>query len=125
MYELRRLYPLALIAIALMVFGAMWQAERNRRAEPGEESEGGPYPSDWFGMQRAFPGDQIPQEKMRAAFQRAIADRAALGLELNATGLDWQQAGPYNIGGRVTALAVVPGAARSTWAPRPAACSSP
>lgn len=76
--------------------------------------EPGPYPSDWFGMQRAFPFESIDQEAYDRAIEYARVERAALGLEPGSgpslsAGLVWSPAGPYNIGGRVTALAVLPG----------------
>jgi photosystem II stability/assembly factor-like uncharacterized protein len=65
------------------------------------------YPSDWFFAQRAFPSGTIDQEKYLAAVQRASFDRSRL--TTSSSGLVWQAAGPFNIGGRITALAVVPG----------------
>jgi photosystem II stability/assembly factor-like uncharacterized protein len=82
------------------------------------------YPSDWFGLQRAFPSGTIDSRLVDAAVERVRFDRAAqiaalrdarVGLApltddaVTTAALTWQQAGPYNIGGRVTALAVVPG----------------
>ena len=67
-------------------------------------------PSDWFGMQRAFPFATINQEAYRHAVEVALVDRAATAPSL-AAGLAWEEAGPFNIGGRVTALAVAPGGA--------------
>jgi hypothetical protein len=68
--------------------------------------EGGHYPSDWFFAQRAFPGGTIDQDAFLAAVGQARSARARLA---TSGGPSWQAAGPYNIGGRVTALAVVPG----------------
>jgi photosystem II stability/assembly factor-like uncharacterized protein len=80
-------------------------------ARPKREIDAGPYPSDWFGMQRAFPHDSIPQQSYQSAVAQALADRAAATngrMSPNST-LQWQFAGPSNIGGRVTALAALPG----------------
>ncbi len=103
-----------LILGVLFMTGAIawWTIRTPQRAGNGPESEGGgPYPSDWFGAQRAFPSGTIPQEAYRAAVEqlrveRALAKAAAPGTD---GGLVWQNAGPFNIGGRVTALAVAPG----------------
>lgn len=76
------------------------------RAEPDGK---GPYPSDWFGAQRAFPYGEIPQERFHAAVDEALIQKAPAGFETEAATLEWTPAGPYNIGGRVTALAVAPG----------------
>src|SRR5439155_15687676 len=86
--------------------------------EPGE-ARGGAFPSDWFERQRAYPFETIDQRAYVAAVEQARFERAALAREAAAPGagaagaaaLAWQQAGPYNTGGRITALAVTPGAA--------------
>jgi hypothetical protein len=109
-------------ALSLIVFLSLERHPSSRapmpeRGEPGQEA-GGPQPSDWFGFQRAFPGDVIPQDQFRAAVEQAAFDRAVAagsgrgqGFGALAATLNWAQAGPYNIGGRVTALASVPGGA--------------
>ncbi len=72
----------------------------------------GPFPTDWFGVQRAWPYDHIPQETFRQAASQALAERAAASLSTSGIAQPvWTQAGPYNIGGRVTALDAVPGGA--------------
>ena len=79
------------------------------------DREAGGYPSDWFWAQRAFPGGSIPQERYEQALQQArmqralLLERAGPGLGIEGATLTWTQAGPFNIGGRVTALASVPG----------------
>lgn len=73
----------------------------------GEREEAGHYPSDWFFAQRAFPVGGINQDTYLGAVAQARLDRAWLGT--SDVGPVWQAAGPFNIGGRVTALAVVPG----------------
>jgi len=69
--------------------------------------------SDWFMRQRAFPHDSIPQRAYHEAMARRMIDqRAALRrLGASSAGPAWQQIGPYNISGLVTALAVTPGGA--------------
>lgn len=63
-----------------------------------EEEEGGPFPSEWFMQQRLWPNDRISTDEYLSAV--AQADR------LSAHRLDdppqWEDAGPANIGGRVT-----------------------
>src|SRR5262249_29687454 len=75
-----------------------------RRETPGRDNDGGPYPSDWFYAQRAFPRDTIPVVRWQQAVAQARVERAALPLQEAAT-LAWQEIGPYNVGGRVTAIA--------------------
>ncbi len=76
---------------------------------PGEEEQGERRPGDWWENQRAFPGASVNQAAFAAAREQAQFDRARAALATSAEGLAWTQLGPYNIGGRVTALAVAPG----------------
>jgi FlgD Ig-like domain len=64
-------------------------------------------PSDWFGIQRAFPGTTINQQAYEQALSWARVERSAL--KTSATGPVWTQAGPFDVGGRATAVAVAPG----------------
>jgi photosystem II stability/assembly factor-like uncharacterized protein len=64
-------------------------------------------PSDWFYVQRAYPQKQIPVEaRLKAAEDfRRLRSRASVEQTINAV---WQEAGPSNIPGRITDLAVYP-----------------
>ena len=79
-------------------------------AKPEPDRDAGPYPSDWFGMQRAFPHESIPQEAYQAAMQQALVERASQASRMSTNAaLQWQFCGPTNVGGRVTALVAEPG----------------
>jgi photosystem II stability/assembly factor-like uncharacterized protein len=112
----RHLPRLILVATALAVVavdrpflgGAINGPAREHKARG--EREAGPYPSDWFGMQRAFPFATIPQKKLAIALEETRLARVERSLSAAAIPLTWTQAGPFNIGGRVTAIAGVPGA---------------
>jgi photosystem II stability/assembly factor-like uncharacterized protein len=72
------------------------------------------YPADWFFAQRAFPGGEIPHQKFLAALEQSRAERARPprsreARALASEALTWSAAGPFNIGGRVTAIAAAPG----------------
>jgi photosystem II stability/assembly factor-like uncharacterized protein len=97
-----------LLAIAAVVSALILTDRLGAPPDAGPELEEGRYPSDWFAMQRAYPGETLNQEAYRAALDQAVFERGAL---LTTSSMNWTQAGPYNIGGRVTALAVVPGGA--------------
>jgi photosystem II stability/assembly factor-like uncharacterized protein len=71
------------------------------------EAEAESYPSDWFGMQRAFPNQTIDQDAYLEALNWARVETSATN-SIQA-GPFWTEAGPFNIGGRATALAVAPG----------------
>jgi photosystem II stability/assembly factor-like uncharacterized protein len=103
------------ISAALLCF-AVAAVVVNRHAPmpgPGRESapedKGGRRPGEWWENQRAFPGTSVNQAAFSAAREQAQFDRARAALTTSAEGLIWTQLGPYNIGGRVTALAVAPG----------------
>src|SRR5881628_2725684 len=92
-------------------------AGRPGEVDEGDRARGGEprtMPSDWFFAQRAYPSGEIPQEKFLAAVEQARLERASplrskAARELASAALKWSQAGPYNIGGRVTAVAAAPG----------------
>jgi photosystem II stability/assembly factor-like uncharacterized protein len=77
--------------------------------EPAGEEEDRERPSEWWEYQRAFPGTSVDQAAFAAAREQAVFDRARAALTTSADAATWTQAGPYNIGGRVSALAVAPG----------------
>jgi photosystem II stability/assembly factor-like uncharacterized protein len=59
------------------------------------------YPSDWFYLQRAFPQKEISFEKYFEAIK--VKQQILAKSNFQET---WEQIGPANIGGRITALAV-------------------
>ena len=62
-------------------------------------------PGDWFFYQRSYPLGDIPYEK----FYQAMEEKKVMEQMDNPTSLlNWTAKGPYNIGGRITALAVNP-----------------
>ena len=69
--------------------------------EPADAIPGPVEPSDWFYRQRAFPEGRIDQAAFVRAQREAVAMRRA-----SKGGPAWEFAGPTNIGGRVTSLAV-------------------
>lgn len=61
--------------------------------------------NDWFMLQRAFPRNDVPE----GAFARAAAELRSLPAPAGPrSAAAWASAGPTNIGGRVTALAIHP-----------------
>lgn len=62
-------------------------------------------PNDWFFLQRAFPYNDIDKAAHLQAVRQAQTSRA---LFKSSAATSWQQIGPTNIGGRITALAVHP-----------------
>ena len=68
-------------------------------------------PNDWFYFQRAYPKKQMDFRAWLAAQEQAGFFREHLSLEGNY----WEEAGPTNIGGRITAVAVHPGQPQKIW----------
>ena len=104
--------PLAALLAALAV-PALRERRSDEAREPGAERmearEIEHAPSDWFYAQRAGAEGTLPHAAWQMALQQATVERArasrATGARAAAT-LTWQQVGPFNIGGRVTSLAV-------------------
>ena len=107
----RRVLPVAAVLIAL-VLGPGHPSRPPLREASAEE--GPDRPSDWWAWQRAFPGTAVNQAAFATALERASFDRAFARRSARATDLSditWTPAGPYNIGGRVVAVAAAPGGA--------------
>ncbi|HAX49537.1 MAG TPA: T9SS type A sorting domain-containing protein [Ignavibacteria bacterium] len=62
-------------------------------------------PGNWFFYQRAFPVGDIPYEKFYAAMEEK---KVMEQMDNPTSGLNWISKGPYNVGGRITAIAVNP-----------------
>lgn len=105
----RLLVPASLIAVALAIVLTPHRPSPSGRAVRFAESH--ETPSDWFFAQRAFPHGTINSEKVDEALAQARLDRQAMALHTTAGTLTWTCAGPFNIGGRVTALAPAPSGA--------------
>lgn len=95
-----------LLALAASA-GALLAGAPHRPQSARAPEEPNTYPSEWFFAQRAFPSGTIDHQAFLAAVERVSRDRGRL--TTSAPGLAWEAVGPFNIGGRITALAVVPG----------------
>ncbi len=78
----------------------------SQRVEEQEEEEGIKYPNNTFLEQRAYPYETVPQEQYLAA--QATAQAAYRTLRRSPSALAWSQAGPENVPGRISAIAVHP-----------------
>ncbi len=70
--------------------------------EEKEEDKNGP--NDWMYSQRAYPDNDFSLEKYRAAISLAKKSKTTIGTR----DASWEQAGPINIGGRITDIAIDP-----------------
>ncbi|MCK4223805.1 MAG: glycosyl hydrolase [candidate division Zixibacteria bacterium] len=78
-----------------------FEKEEGKEGEEEEEKK----PNDWFFMQRAYPRGDIPIGQYIASLEQAQQMRVKAG---NKDGVIWSEAGPTNIPGRITDLAVHP-----------------
>ena len=100
----------AIAATAFVGYRVTHRAAAQPQAAAAERMFG-TRPSQYWFEQRAFPGTTIPVDAYEAALQQALMDREEMRLSTSAGVLQWQFAGPDNIGGRITSMAVPPGGA--------------
>ncbi|MCC6348877.1 MAG: T9SS type A sorting domain-containing protein [Candidatus Eisenbacteria bacterium] len=102
---------LALVAGAPLLVGQLRERHAGDDEERRERAEGGPQrPADWFWAQRVNADGTWPQARYDAAVNATLAERDG-ALRASAGPMQWENVGPYNIGGRVTALDATPGGA--------------
>jgi photosystem II stability/assembly factor-like uncharacterized protein len=94
----------ALLSMLAALLGL--EAARVPRPQPVREAKSAP--SDWFWGQRMLPDGSVPTRQLEAAREALLLERALT----TSAGADWEPVGPYNIGGRVTALAATRGGQR-------------
>lgn len=68
-------------------------------------------PEDWMYRQRAYPHGHI----QNGIYRQAMKQWQALNNARHGQSLEWKPAGPYNIGGRITSLAVSPADERTIF----------
>ena len=97
----RRILELTGFVISLMCIAGCSNSDKdNSQRFPDPKSA----PESWFYNQRAFPDRAISP----AAVEQARAAVASQSVTLRSDDREWEEAGPVNIGGRITALAVDP-----------------
>lgn len=94
---------LPVLMIALVVLYAKWEAISPPIA--GETGEGKNLPADWMYDQRAYPGNHIDRQVYFDAVRQTKMARAALQ---DRNSGEWKPAGPVNVGGRITDIALHP-----------------
>ncbi len=76
-----------------------------------ETSDSPKQPNEYFHFQRAWPHHDIPA----GAFANALEQARRLEPSLRSAGVSWEEAGPTNVGGRITAMAVDPNDNQRIW----------
>lgn len=104
-------FALPLAATAAVALALVLAPHTRERAGGAERVKGGGRlaPADWFWAQRVDADGTWPQARYDLAVAEAIALQEGGPLTTSAGSLAWQNVGPYNVGGRVTALDAVPG----------------
>lgn len=107
------LAALALAALLPALVAGLRGAGQRGASEP-QRLRGPQAPADWFWAQRVNADGTWPHEQHEAALVRAAELRAAGtppedGLRASAGPLEWENVGPFNVGGRVTAIDATPG----------------
>ena len=98
--------------LLLPVVAALAVLPHARALNGAQESEERDFPSDAFYLQRAMPDGTIPSERIEAATEQLLFERALAGKSgqfATSAAQDWQPVGPINIGGRVNAVVGLPG----------------
>lgn len=100
-------FVIILIFFLFLIFFIKREADTDKKIVSSiSESEKGPgfVPAeDWFAMQRAFPFDEIPQEEYLKSMEQVKNIRASNQTDNSSV---WTLAGPTNIEGRITAIAI-------------------
>ncbi len=125
------LLSLALLAMVLLPLGILERPEpvehlalKNFQEHSTSKDDGQPprMPNKWFHAERAFPQGSIPQAEWQQAQLQARAMRNEARLLENRMAAkgqlseSWISRGPYNVGGRITSLAVDPADANTVFA---------
>ena len=97
-HRLLKITAIVLILLSIFLINKLYRSD--------DASKPGKIPNDWGFMQRAYPYDDINH----AAYREAIAQAAKMREDYKATDhrVSWEFAGPVNIGGRVTSVAMHP-----------------
>ena len=104
MHLARRLALAALaLAAAVVAGGLLHRPQPPSLARDAAKAR----PSDWFYAQRMLPDGSVPSDRVEAAREQRLFEQALM----TSAGVDWECVGPYNIGGRITSLAALPGGA--------------
>jgi len=100
--------PALLISSFLLLFAVVFLVQKSPEKHPprlSEAEEQGLYPNDWMYNQRVYPNNALNHKVYREAVRQT---QVAKESGSNRSGGDWEIAGPINIGGRITDLALHP-----------------
>ncbi len=98
MKQFQLLAAILLLSISLVFY--LYKLNQN-----DQKNEPKKVPGDWFFLQRAFPFQDINHDVYKKSVKQALQMKAVLKNQKDAG--EWQFAGPLNIGGRVSAVAML------------------
>ncbi len=104
---------LTFLLVAMVVLGGRrhepsWRPDKSGWSEARRKT-----PSEWFMLQRTWPQERLNRDAVEQARTQAMEMRRDSRPSLDE---DWIFAGPTNVGGRITALAVHPSAPDTVYA---------
>ncbi len=116
-YSMKLKYLLAVFAIItaiipVLIFSTKQEADINmnieKRSSVSEETADFIPAEDWFARQRAFPFDEIPQEEYLKSVKYVKENMQVKSFDNTDNLSQWTLAGPTNIEGRITTIAIHP-----------------
>ncbi|MEO1261541.1 MAG: T9SS type A sorting domain-containing protein [Bacteroidota bacterium] len=104
---MKKLYIYATLFILSLIFtGLHWNCSRPDQAvHQEEEISEKMLPHEWMYAQRAYPDNQINKDAIEEAYRMTVDARS--DIQNRQTG-SWELAGPTNVGGRITDIALHP-----------------
>jgi photosystem II stability/assembly factor-like uncharacterized protein len=91
----------AVFITSLFIFNSLYVHENKNYRSMEKKFQ----PSEWFFNQRAYPNNDIPYEKYIEAVEYK---KQTANIDNPYSEISWVPVGPYNIGGRITAMVVDP-----------------
>ncbi len=92
-----------------------WVRDATRPERHGPPVRGAMAALQWWSTQRAYPGDDLPDGRLQAAWRQAKALPRAVAKDGSGPP-PWRALGPRNIAGRILCLAFNPRNPRTLWA---------
>lgn len=110
--EMKRNIPSLIMIISIMIsylFIINIFPKSNALTKSSNKEKQEQEPNDWFFRQRAYPQGQVKYDGYQNAMIQAVNDRHNAAMRTKSiNSLTWQFAGPNNIGGRVSCIAMHP-----------------
>jgi photosystem II stability/assembly factor-like uncharacterized protein len=101
-----KIFLFIILILPILFYSAFFKKDSVKNTDNTPEYEGGPAPAeDWFARQRAFPFDEIPQDEYLKSLKYVRKNIPVTQPDNRSV---WTLAGPTNIEGRITSIAIHP-----------------